>query len=108
MWLYRVQIPVGYSWTILYYNCPSSTPYPFLDPVNVNLVAASGSTLSLTSSYDNGDPLLGGTYTLSLDGVNWTPPISPSGACVVALHRCQCLTSKGHALSQLLEARGLS
>ncbi len=50
-------------------------PFPFPNVQNVNLVERVNSTLSLTSTQDDGGPLLGGSFRLSMDNVTWTPPL---------------------------------
>ncbi len=70
-----MQIPEGFSWRVTYWGCATSVPFPFPNVQNVNLVERVNSTLSLTSAQDNGGPLLGGSFRLSMDNVTWTPPL---------------------------------
>ena len=70
---------LGFSWALTYSCSASSTPYPNITVVNVNM-----SDPSMSVTYDPGS-VLGGTYTLSLSGAVSQPiAIGASNAAISA------------------------
>ena len=74
----QIRNGTGTAFVVDFNSCPSLTPYPSFTVTNVNLTGGPAnvtSAVNITAVQDAGSTVLGGSFSLSVSGVAWTPQI---------------------------------